>query len=86
MNYTAANLGNYEPSGSGANPAFRNTASLPTGFTGTYPGLTPNTDGLSLQAGSVGLNTGAPLVASYADAEHQQRGAAGERRLGYRRL
>ena len=65
-NYTAANLSNYELSGSGANPAFRNTASLPTGFTGVYPVLTPNADGLSLQAGSAGLNTGAPLVAAYA--------------------
>jgi hypothetical protein len=49
-----------------ANPAFRNVASLPTGFVGTYgKDLAPNNDGLSLQLGSTAIDGGTSLGTSY---------------------
>ena len=65
-NYVATSLGSYEPSASSADPLFKNTASLPTGFTGVFgTSLMPSTEGLSLQAGSFGLNHGVTLASVY---------------------
>src|SRR5215472_4510680 len=48
------------------NPSFKNTASLPTGFTGTYGvNLAPNVDGLSLAAGSPAIGAGLVLGSPY---------------------
>jgi len=48
------------------NPLFKNTASLPTGFTGTYGvNLAPNADGLSLAAGSPATGAGVVLASPY---------------------
>jgi hypothetical protein len=64
--YTAANLGSFEPSAFSGNPSFKDTNNLPTGFSGTYGiNLAPNADGLSLQAGSIGINSGASLSTAY---------------------
>jgi hypothetical protein len=66
VNYTSANLGTYEASASSSNPLFTNASSLPTGFTGSFGiDLSPNTDGLSLQAASAGVDHGATLVSPY---------------------
>ena len=47
-------------------PSFKNTASLPTGFTGTYGvDLAPNADGLSLAAGSSAIGAGVVLGSPY---------------------
>jgi hypothetical protein len=68
-NYTAGNLTTYEASGSALNPTFKNVANLPTGFSGTFGvNLAPNADGLSLQAGSFGLDHGIALAGTYAGA------------------
>jgi hypothetical protein len=49
-----------------ANPSLKNTASLPTGFTGTYGvNLAPNADGLSLAAGSPAIGAGVLLGTPY---------------------
>ena len=65
-NFTAASLSSYESSASSADPLFKNTASLPTGFTGAFgTTLMPTTDGLSLQAGSSGLGHGVTLTPAY---------------------
>ena len=65
-NYSAANLSTYEPSASSANPLFKNTANLPTGFAGTYgTNLAPDRDGLSLQTSSFGVGHGTALVNPY---------------------
>lgn len=65
--YTASNLkSSYEASASGSDPLFKNVANLPTGFTGVYgAGLSPNSDGLSLQPGSPAVGTGAALSVLY---------------------
>lgn len=48
------------------NPSFKNTGSLPTGFTGTFGvNMAPNTDGLSLQSGSPAINAGTALTSPY---------------------
>ncbi|MEQ1849951.1 MAG: immunoglobulin domain-containing protein [Chthoniobacteraceae bacterium] len=61
-NYNAGNILGWEPTARSSDPLFRNSANLPTGFSGAYPAsLAPNRDGLSLQAGSGALNTGADL-------------------------
>jgi hypothetical protein len=66
VNYTQATLGTYETTASSNNPLFKNTAALPTGFTGVFgSNLTPNADGLSLQAGSVGVDRGVAIAAPY---------------------
>ncbi len=67
-NYTSTNLASgYEPTGSGADPLFLNTASLPNGFTGSYGvSLAPNRNGLSLQQNSPGLNKGVALASGFA--------------------
>jgi hypothetical protein len=64
--YSSSNLTSYEPSASAVNPLFKNETSLPTGFTGTF-GTTraPNTDGLSLQAASAGVDRGTALAAGF---------------------
>lgn len=49
-----------------ASPSFKNTANLPTGFTGTYgTNLAPNADGLSLAAGSSAIGAGIVLASPY---------------------
>jgi len=66
-NYSAANLTSYESSAVSTNPSFKNTATLPVGFSGTYAtSLAPMSDGLSLLPGSVALNSGAVLGSPYA--------------------
>ena len=65
-NYSASNLGSYEPSALGSNPAFKDALNLPTGFSGTFQlSLAPLSDGLSLQTGSAALNAGAVLGQAY---------------------
>lgn len=63
--YDAGSLGSYEATGSAANPLFKNMANLPTGFSGSVSSPFPNTDGLSLQGGSVGLNNGIAFSTPY---------------------
>jgi uncharacterized repeat protein (TIGR02059 family) len=63
--FTAGNLSSYETSGISTNPNFVNSGNPPTGFTGTYPTFTPNTTGLSLAAGSPGINGGVDLGATF---------------------
>ena len=46
-------------------PGFKNTSNLPTGFTGTYPNMVPNKDGLSIVAGGAAMDTGTNLGSSY---------------------
>lgn len=78
-NYSSANLGSYEASALSANPGFRNTAALPTGFSGTYPSsLAPNSDGLALQPGSVGVDAGTSLATAFSTSINSvARGAGG---------
>lgn len=67
--YTSGNLSTYEPSASAADPLFKNGSSLPTGFSGSFGvSLAPNTDGLSLRAGSIGIDHGIALSSPYASA------------------
>ena len=48
------------------NPSFKNTANLPTGFSGTYgTTMAPNADGLSLLSGSSALGAAAVLSSPY---------------------
>ena len=63
--YDAGSLGSYEATGSGTNPLFKNMANLPTGFIGSVGSLTPNTDGLSLEGSSTGVNNGTSLPTPY---------------------
>ncbi len=64
--YSASNLASFESTASAANPLFKNTGSLPTGFTGTYGStLAPNADGLSLQSTSYGRGHGGSLSSPY---------------------
>ena len=64
--YTSTNLSSYEASASSSNPMFKNAASLPTGFSGTFgANLAPSPDGLSLQTGSVGIDRGATIASPY---------------------
>lgn len=67
MSYTSTSLKTgYEPSAIIGDPLFKNAASLPTGFVGTYgTSLAPNTDGLSLLPGSPALNSGVSLGAAF---------------------
>jgi hypothetical protein len=67
--YSASNLSTYEPTASPANPMFKNAAALPTGFNGSFGvNLAPNVDGLSLLAGSPGIDHGVALATTYAGA------------------
>ena len=63
--YDTGNLGSYEATGSGGNPLFKNITNLPTGLSGPVNTLSPNTDGLSLQESSVGVNNGIALPTPY---------------------
>ncbi len=64
--YSSSTLTSYEPTASSSNPLFKNTASLPTGFTGTYGvNLAPNSDGLSLQTNSPSQNTAVALATPF---------------------
>ncbi len=64
--YSASNLTSFESTASAANPLFKNTGALPTGFTGTYGStLAPNADGLSLQSTSYGRGHGVSLISPY---------------------
>ena len=63
--YTAANLSSYEATAIGTDAALVNASNLPTGFTGTYPSLTPNTTGLNVLPGSPAINAGADLGSSF---------------------
>lgn len=63
--FTAANLSTYEATALSASPGLVNAANPPTGFSGAYPTLTPNTTGLSLQTGSPAINNGVDLGTSF---------------------
>jgi len=64
--YTASTLGSFEATASAINPGFKNTANLPSGWTGSYGvNLAPNNDGLSLSASSPVLGLGAVLSSPY---------------------
>jgi hypothetical protein len=67
-NYSAANLlSGYESSAVAADPLLKAPGNLPTGFVGTAGvNLAPNTDGLSLQPSSPGIDHGVALNASFA--------------------
>jgi hypothetical protein len=66
VSYSASNLSSYETTASSSNPLFKNTSTLPTGFTGTFgSSLAPNTDGLSLSTSSAGVDRGAALNTTY---------------------
>ena len=59
-------MSGYEPTASNSNPLFTNPANLPTGFTGTYgKDKAPDSDGLSLQKGSPGINSGTVLSSDF---------------------
>ena len=68
VSYNASNLkSNYEATASSSDPLYKNTANLPTGYTGIYGvNLAPNNDGLNLQEGSPGINNGIALGSSFA--------------------
>ena len=85
-NYTAGNLGSYEPTASAANPQFVNTANLPTGFAGTYGVRScPEHDGIECPAG---FHRRRPWRRSRSALrwQHQQHQASFRERLGHRRL
>lgn len=63
--YDIGGLGTYEPTGSGANPLFKNIANLPSGFIGSLGSFMPDSDGLSLQGSSTGVNNGTTLPTPY---------------------
>lgn len=64
--FGASNLGSYESTALSADPQFVNTASLPTGFKGSFgQDLMPNASGLALQAGSVAIDRGVALASPY---------------------
>ena len=64
--YSSSTLGSFETTATSVNPLFKNTANLPTGFTGTYgTTLAPNNDGLSLQTSSPVQNVAAVLAAPF---------------------
>lgn len=67
VSYTSSNLKTgYEATSSSSDPLYKNTANLPTGFTGTYGvNLAPNNDGLSLQQSSPGIDHGIVLASAY---------------------
>lgn len=48
-----------------SSPGFKNASNLPTGFTGTYPNMVPNNDGLSIVAGGAARDVGANLGSSF---------------------
>lgn len=51
-----------------ADPSFKDTSKKPTGFIGDYgTDLRPNTDGLSLNAGSSAIDGGTALASAFAD-------------------
>jgi hypothetical protein len=65
-NYTAANLATWEATAKSADPLLKNPGNLPSGFSGAYgTSLAPNSDGLSVQAGSPATDAGADLSALY---------------------
>lgn len=66
INYTSANLATYEASAFSTNPLLKNTANVPTGWTGTYgTTLSPSPDGLTILGGSPAIGGGAALAAAY---------------------
>ena len=70
---TAATLAAYEATGVSTDPLLVNPAQLPTGFTGTFGvNKAPNQPGLSLQASSPAINSGAALAALYNSAINTQ--------------
>jgi hypothetical protein len=57
--YVRDSVTNWEPSAQKADPAFKNTSDLPTGFSGTYgTSKVPNADGLSIQSTSPARDNG----------------------------
>ena len=64
--FTSGNLSSYEATGIATDAQLVNASNLPTGFTGTYPSLTPNTTGLNVLPGSPAINAGADLGSSFA--------------------
>lgn len=63
--YTSDKVSTYEPTAYTTDPTFKNTSSLPTGFTGTYgTDMVPNADGLSIISGNA-IDHGADLGTSY---------------------
>jgi hypothetical protein len=66
IDYNLSDLSGYEPTASNSNPLFTNPANLPTRFTGTYGNdKAPDSDGLTLQKGSPGLNSGIVLSSDF---------------------
>jgi hypothetical protein len=64
--YTAGNVHTWEPTAQTGDPAFVNTADLPTGFVGAFGvDVRPNADGLNITADSPALDAGAALGLSY---------------------
>jgi hypothetical protein len=65
--YSSSDLASgYEPTASSGSPIFKNTSKLPTGFAGAYGvDMAPNSDGLSLQEGSPGVNKGIALGSGF---------------------
>ena len=67
--YSASGLAAWESTGLAANPGFKNSANLPTGFSGTYgDNLIPNADGLSLRPDGNAVEEAQTLAASFAGA------------------
>jgi hypothetical protein len=65
-NYTSSNLSSWESTALSSDPSLKNTANLPTGFTGTYgTNMKPNTDGLSIAVDSPAKGYGVSLGASF---------------------
>jgi hypothetical protein len=66
VNYSASNIGTWEPTAKTANPLFKNTANLPNGFMFTGgSSRAPNKDGLSARDGSPALDSGADLGGAF---------------------
>jgi hypothetical protein len=85
VNYSSSNLTtSYEPTGSSSSPMFKNTANLPTGFSGVYGvNMAPKDDGLSLQPGGPGIKKGIALSSSFAGSINSvDRPAGGEWDIG----
>jgi Right handed beta helix region len=67
FDYSSGDLASgYEPTASSGSPIFKNTSKLPTGFAGACGvDMAPNSDGLSLQEGSPGINKGIALGSGF---------------------
>jgi len=67
--YSSSNLAGWEPAGLAANPGFKNSNNLPSGFSGTYgEDLLPNTDGLSILPTQSAVDAAQAQGASFAGA------------------